>query len=121
MLGRIDGISGGIIRAWAWDPARPEERLAPRFVVGEEVWPADSVRQPRKDLMLAGIGDGGHGYRKPIPQEFCDNIVREVRLEVPSAGGAFVVLDTKELRFPRKKLSIEGPALQYRRGIFCLK
>src|SRR4051794_7342831 len=108
MLGKIDGISGRMIRAWAWDPARPEERLAPRLVVGEETWLADSVRQPRKDLVLAGIGDGSHGFRKHIPQEFCDNIVREVRLEAVSAAGALIVLDKKELRFPKKKSAVEG-------------
>ena len=37
MRGRIDGVFEGVLRGWAWDPARPGHRLTPRLLVDGEL------------------------------------------------------------------------------------
>ena len=64
--GNCDGVSGGELHGWAWDPRAPGRRLE------VEQW-VDGVRKarvladrPRSDLQGAGIGDGAYGWRMPL-------------------------------------------------------
>jgi TPR repeat len=74
--GYLDGIDIGVLRGWAWgwDPTVAVEIEI--FVDGRlrAVVPA---RTERRDLALAHIGDGRHGFAWLVPVEFADGTAHE--------------------------------------------
>lgn len=74
--GHLDGVSLGLLRGWAWgwDPTIAVE--VEIFVDGRlrAVVPA---RTERRDLALAHIGDGRHGFAWLVPTDLADGIEHE--------------------------------------------
>jgi Flp pilus assembly protein TadD len=116
MRGRIDGMTGEMLRAWAWDPARPRERLLALLVI--DGYKSDIVvgDQPRQDLAGAGIGDGAHGIRYTVPGHLCTEATREVSLQVVDADGGMVEVDRRLISFTRQNAWLAGRVEGFRRG-----
>lgn len=61
-FGHLDGIAGGILRGWAWDPARPDQGLEALLLCRGRVVARRWAGFFRGDLLAAGIGDGCHAF-----------------------------------------------------------
>lgn len=66
LRGYIDGVIGGELVGWALDEAAPERRLHVRGEIDGVVIGTVQARAPRRDLVTAGFGDGGYGFRIPL-------------------------------------------------------
>jgi hypothetical protein len=66
--GRLQGIAGGAVIGWAWNPEAPLQRLEIAVVVDGEIVVEGSAEIERKDLAELGIGDGAHGFMVRLPQ-----------------------------------------------------
>jgi hypothetical protein len=67
-IGNVDYISDdGVVYGWAWNPAKPGERVEIEMLIDGVV--ADSIvaRLYRDDLQKAGIDDGFYGFSWPLP------------------------------------------------------
>jgi hypothetical protein len=62
VTGCIDAIAGDRVFGWAWDPKKPEARIAIRIEVEGKVIAAALADQPREDLATNGVGDGTHAF-----------------------------------------------------------
>lgn len=107
MRGRIDGVFDGILRGWAWDPARPGHRLTVSIMIdGEQVAPL-AAALPRADLEQAGMGDGRHGLEFPLPLRFQDSAAHEIALATWSYD-SLVRLDVATPHVPRRLHMLRG-------------
>lgn len=116
MQGRIDGMSGEVLRAWAWDPSRPSERLRTQLIIDgieSDVIVADA---PRQDLRIAGIGDGVHGIRFTVPGRLFSNVAREVSLHVIGEDDRVIELDRRQISFSQRTHLFDGRVENFRRG-----
>jgi hypothetical protein len=68
LTGYIDAVANNRVYGWAWDPRRPEARIAIRLVVADDIVAAVLADQPREDLVKGGIGDGAHAFEIEIPE-----------------------------------------------------
>ena len=86
--GSLDGLERGILRgwSWAWDPAITVE--VEIFVDGAYCATVPA-RTERPDLVLAGIGNGRHGFSWNVPNEFADGATHEFACRI---GGTSVWL-----------------------------
>lgn len=107
MRGRIDGVFEGVLRGWAWDPARPGHRLALRLLVEGELVATLTAALPRADLEQAGMGDGGHGLELALPLRFQDGAPHEIALEAWWHDRP-IRLDTATPRIPRRLHMLRG-------------
>lgn len=116
MQGRIDGLSGDVLRAWAWDPERPALRLEVRFLIAGQETETVLADAPRQDLLRAGIGDGEHGIRFKVPPAFMIGQACDVRLLGLGEDGGWVELSQRELHFDRPAAVLRGRVEMFRRG-----
>src|SRR5689334_22274800 len=76
VAGYLDAVTGSRIFGWAWDPERPDARIAIRFQVGGEIVAALIADAKREDLVANGIGDGGHAFEVALPDGIDPKAVR---------------------------------------------
>ncbi len=85
LRGRLHGVLGTHCTGWAWDAARPLERVAVELVQEGRVLARQPAALRRPELARAGIGDGAHGFAfdlarlQPLPSE-------GTRLELRAVG-----------------------------------
>lgn len=82
--GQIDVASWPSIRGWAADPLRPDARVLLELWHGDRMVRRFAADQLRPDLVLAGIGDGRHGFDMPLSPSLFDT--PSVELRVRRAG-----------------------------------
>ncbi len=63
LRGYIDGVIGDELVGWALDDAAPDNRLRVRGELDGVVLDTVEASEPRRDLVTAGFGDGGYGFR----------------------------------------------------------
>ena len=78
LRGFIDAVEGTRIFGWAWNPAKPQDRLEVRIFAGKRLLTKTVAEKPRIDLRRNGIGDGAHAF--------------DVDLEAISSGDALRVV-----------------------------
>ena len=76
VTGYLDAVNDTRIYGWAWDPERPEARIAIRFQVGSEIVAALVADAKRQDLAANRIGDGAHAFETTLPEGTNANAVR---------------------------------------------
>jgi glycosyltransferase involved in cell wall biosynthesis len=84
--GRLERVNEGGIVGWAWDARAPQERLRVEILdagCSLGFFVADNYR---RDLEVAGKGDGRHGFRVPLPPTFRDGRIHEVSARVVDRG-----------------------------------
>ncbi|MFG1429349.1 tetratricopeptide repeat protein [Roseixanthobacter glucoisosaccharinicivorans] len=116
MRGRIDGMSGEVLRAWAWDPDRPEFRVPVRLVIDDTASETLIADAPRQDLRSSGIGDGAHGVRFVVPLRLFNNSTRWVSLRTTNEQGLDVELDRREITLAQRAHVLDGRVENLRRG-----
>lgn len=62
LRGRVEGIRAGCCAGWAWDAARPLQRVTVELVEEGRVLARQLAATRRPELAPAGIGDGAHGF-----------------------------------------------------------
>ncbi|WP_431304233.1 hypothetical protein [Sediminicoccus sp. BL-A-41-H5] len=77
LRGRVHGIAGGHCTGWAWDAARPLDRVTVELVEEGRVLARQPAALRRAELARASIGDGVHGFAFDL-----------TRLQPPPAEGA---------------------------------
>ncbi|WPB85252.1 tetratricopeptide repeat protein [Sediminicoccus rosea] len=77
LRGRVQGISGGHCVGWAWDAARPLDRVTVELSQEGRLLARQPAALRRAELARAGIGDGAHGFAFDL-----------ARLQPPPAEGA---------------------------------
>src|SRR5215469_4382969 len=106
VTGYIDAIEGNRIYGWAWDPQRPNARIAIRVLVGGDNVAALIADQHRADLAANRIGDGAHAFELVLPDgvaagdaqihAVCPETGETVLLETPPREGARISAELQE-------------------------
>jgi hypothetical protein len=66
--GRLQGIAGGAVIGWVWDPEDSHRHVPVAVVVDGEIAAEGCAEIQRADLLEQGIGDGGHGFLVRLPE-----------------------------------------------------
>ncbi|MFN7950755.1 MAG: hypothetical protein U0610_03435 [bacterium] len=80
------------IRAWAWEPSRPDESVDVDVLDGETLVITQTADVYRGDLLAAGKGDGSHGFELRTPARLRDGEAHTIRLRI--AGSSFDLTNT---------------------------
>jgi hypothetical protein len=67
LRGLVDNFAEGRLHGWAWNPARPGERLRIVLRRGRDAVTETLADGERPDLAAAGIGDGRHAFTLALP------------------------------------------------------
>ena len=62
LRGYIDAVEGTRVFGWAWNPAKPQDRLEVSIFAGKRLLTKTMAEKPRIDLRRNGIGDGAHAF-----------------------------------------------------------
>lgn len=69
--GYIEALDGVFLVGWAWDPDWPRLRVELDVHLTDRPPARCIADEPREDLVRAGVGDGGHGFKfrltEPLP------------------------------------------------------
>lgn len=82
--GLVDGATDSRLLGWAWNVARPGERLTVELRLGTEPVAQAVAERERPDLAKAGIGDGCHAFHLPLRPEWSR---RHAELSVVARSG----------------------------------
>src|SRR5439155_1059324 len=74
--GYLDGVDHGVLRGWAWG-WDPTIAVAVEIFVDGRLRAVMPARAERRDLALAHIGNGRHGFAWLVPTELADGIAHE--------------------------------------------
>jgi hypothetical protein len=69
IIGFVDAISGDIIYGWAFNRAKPAERLTVVIRSGGEEVGSTTADQEREDLTANKVGDGRHAFAFRLPPD----------------------------------------------------
>lgn len=100
LIGRIDGISGGVLRGWVKDAANPFRTLDVE-VFGDSLPFPISIRADvfRADLLAAGFSTGIHGFEIALPVSVLESATT-LHLRCP---GDHAIISSREVKqsFPK--------------------
>jgi glycosyltransferase involved in cell wall biosynthesis len=85
VVGSFDGIRDGALFGWAWQPDRPEQHVQVELWVDDTRVGEAVAKEPRADLLAAGMGHGRYGWRLPLALDPARTT--PVRIEVRARGG----------------------------------
>ena len=88
LQGRLDEVSRGCIRFWAYDPSTPDTAVRLRVIDNGVVLGEAVADQYRADLEEAGIGDGCHAFHMHIPGGLAPAIRHVIEVQRVSDGAA---------------------------------
>jgi hypothetical protein len=86
--GRVDAVDGHHLFGWVQDDAHPGDRLTVEVSLDGRVVATGLADRPRIDLRRNGIGDGGHAFDLPLPDEALAARGRLVVTAISPATGA---------------------------------
>ncbi len=90
VTGLVELAGAGYVSGWAYDSESPSTRLEITVRIGDEFCASGFASVERNDLLLAGVGDGKHGFSIDLSEA---NISAEdaAVLEVHAISGAEVI------------------------------
>lgn len=94
ITGFLDAVDGRRVFGWAWDRAKPEERLRIEILVGDTKAAETVADQPRPDLKDNGVGDGAHAFEAVLAED-CAMPSALVAVAISPSTGARQVLDRR--------------------------
>jgi hypothetical protein len=97
--GVVDNIAAGRVYGWAWNPSRPEERVAIELRLGQMTVAQTIAAQERADLKGAGVGDGRHAFELRLTPELVERRA-EIFIVARAADGLEVPLPILGARRP---------------------
>ena len=86
LRGYIDAVEGTRIYGWAWNPAKPQDRLEVSIFAGNRLLTQTVAEKPRIDLRRNGIGDGAHAFDVDLEAISSSDALRVV-VSHPDQGG----------------------------------
>jgi hypothetical protein len=86
LRGYIDAVEGTRIFGWAWNPAKPRDRLEVSIFAGDRLVAKAVADRPRIDLRRNGIGDGAHAFDLDV-EEIASSDALRVVVSNPDQGG----------------------------------
>lgn len=86
LRGYIDAVEGTRIFGWAWNPAKPQDRLEVSIFAAGRLLAKAIADKPRIDLRRNGIGDGAHAFDLDIEAIGAGDSVRVVVHHSDEAG-----------------------------------
>ena len=105
LRGFLDSVIAGRVEGWAFNPAKPAERVEVEvWADGEFVAKAEADKY-REDLHKAGIGDGCARFSILLPPRLYDGVEREYSVRV--AGLAPPLGESKRVTLPRERLRVQ--------------
>lgn len=120
MRGRIVSLKSRIVRAWAWDPERPDASTQVTITVdGTPSAPLPAQAMISADSK-AGFPGGPHGVHHPLPLALFPEqgeVVREVVLERVADDGSRTRLHARRMSFPPRATLLETGIEKFRRGV----
>ncbi len=78
--GYLDKVEGLYAIGWAFNKAKPEERLKVVVYVDDKPVAEGVADKFREDLLKAGIGDGRYGFEIELPEDIFDEESHEIRV-----------------------------------------
>lgn len=117
MHGRIDGVKGDVLHAWAWDPARPTQRLIVRLIINGHETNSITADKPRKDLLKAGIGDGCFGVQFGLDTEIAAGGPLDVRLVAFEEVQGWTEIALRKVAISRPANLFKGRVERFKRAI----
>ncbi|MBL0374972.1 hypothetical protein JJB09_23440 [Rhizobium sp. KVB221] len=119
LLGRVDGLINGNVCGWSFNSEAPTEHLVIRVMQGAKAVASGVANIPRADLPGAGIGDGDHSFKIPLPSD----ITRLDGLAViaQSAIAGEIALPTGHDSDRRLDQLFSAFSSQYEEALFALK
>ena len=123
-MGCLDTVENVVATGWVFDPSRPDLRLKVELRIDGEFFGEFHANQFRRDLPGAGVGDGSHAFRIPLPAHLLDG--KRHRFEVNVSGSKIALKNSpmeKTWGEPRdasvtQKDVAGAVAIQERRGTF---
>jgi glycosyltransferase involved in cell wall biosynthesis len=83
----LDSIQDGCLQGWVWDRREPNEPISIELRVNGVPVAETLANQFRPDLVGAGIGNGFHGFRLPIPTSLGESSIVGVDVCIPGHEG----------------------------------
>ncbi len=80
--GYLDKVEGLYAIGWAFNKAKPEERLKVVVYVDDKPVAEGVADKFREDLLKAGIGDGRYGFEIRLPNQIFKDYPQEVKIKV---------------------------------------
>ncbi|WP_425065285.1 glycosyltransferase [Reyranella sp.] len=74
------------LQGWVWRPADPQNTVDVSVFVDGSFLSRTTASLMRDDLKAAGVGDGGYGFRIPLPKSLRDGTPRRVDVVVAESG-----------------------------------
>jgi hypothetical protein len=84
--GSFDGIDGGTIGGWAWDPKEPDRPVRVEVYDGKTLLAAVAADQLRPDLLKGKMGNGRHAFSYVLPPGVRDGKPHTIRVAIAGAG-----------------------------------
>ena len=95
------------LQGWVWRPADPQSTVDVSVFVDGSFLSRSTASLMRDDLKAAGVGEGGYGFRIPLPKSVRDGTLRRVDVVVAESG---VLLKQGRLTLVGDELSaVEAP------------
>ncbi|MDE1905651.1 MAG: tetratricopeptide repeat protein [Rhodospirillales bacterium] len=105
VVGYLDQLSETLlVRGWAWSPAAPEQRLQIEFLINGELAGTALADIYRKDVEVAGHGDGQSGFAWAVPMASLP-AAAEIVLSARAAGSGAPLAN--QLSFPAVELAVQ--------------
>lgn len=104
--GLVDNATGDRLFGWAWDAARPGERLRVELRLAGEVVASTIADFARPDLAGNGVGDGCHAFEFPLTPEWAER--RAELTAVAHGGDGTEVPIAMRIRRPEDALAATG-------------
>ena len=105
--GRVDAVSDGSIRGWAWDENDPIAPVNVRIFIDGRFVARVTADQFREDLRTSNIRDGKAAFTFEVPHAYLDGALHAVR----AIGGGTAAFELNPLEFrlsPPRQLEAEA-------------
>lgn len=112
--GHLDGIFDNMVAGWAWNPRAPQQRLKVSLVEGNRILATQMANEYRNDLEAAGIGDGKHHFRIPIPDNLTKEKSHTISVVAAAEGKEFLIGKLIDFVPQSEQEEIKGRTLEER-------
>lgn len=84
--GVVDRLHDMVFEGWAQDPSSPDNHISVEFLINETVIGEVICNIFRQDLRQAGIGNGDHGFRWPVPEKMDPLMASQIKVRIKDSN-----------------------------------
>lgn len=107
ILARIETLIDGVLYGWAWDERACERRIALAVLVDGVPMASVVADRRRRDLKLAGIGDGAHGFEWTLPLGLQDGRKHHIAIATDAQEAGSILVEA-EIEVPQRAHMLHG-------------